>query len=74
MYRMTNLSIRIPKEVDRELRRFCRAQRRPMSDVVRESIRRYIAAEKFRQLRTNTVTLAESQGFLTDDDVFKAVS
>ena len=74
MYHMSNLSIRIPKDVDRELRRLCRTQRRPMSDVVRESIRRYIAAEKFRQLRASTVPLAESQGFLTDEDIFKAVS
>ena len=74
MYYMSNLSIRIPKEVDRELRRLCRAQHRPVSDVVRESIRRYIATEKFRQLRASTVPLAESHGFLTDEDVFKAVS
>jgi len=74
MYYMSNLSIRIPKEVDRELRRLCRAQRRPVSDVVRESIRRYIAAEKFHQLRAITMPLAESQGFLMDEDVFKAVS
>jgi hypothetical protein len=42
--------------------------------VVRESLRRYLAAERFRALRKKTLPFAEAQGFLTDDDVFKAIS
>jgi hypothetical protein len=45
-----------------------------VSDLVRDSLRRYVAVERFRALRKKTVPLAEARGFLTDDDVFKAIS
>jgi hypothetical protein len=41
---------------------------------VRESLRRYIAAEQMAALRKMTVPLAEAQGFITDEDVFQSVS
>jgi predicted transcriptional regulator len=71
---MTNLTVRIPEAVQKELKRLCRRQRRPVSEVVRDSLRRYIAAERFRDLRSMTLPFAEAQGFLTDEDVFRAVS
>jgi hypothetical protein len=37
-------------------------------------LRRYIAAEQIAALRKMTVPLAEAQGFITDDDVFRAIS
>ena len=49
-------------------------QNKPVSDVVRESIRRYVAVERFRALRRKVLPFAEAQGFLTDEDVFKAIS
>ena len=54
--------------------RALRQEQRPASDVVRDSLRRYIAAQKFRRLRRKTLPFAEAQGFLTDEDVFEAVS
>ncbi len=49
-------------------------QRKPVSDLVRESIRRYVALERFRALRKRVLPFAEAQGFIMDEDVFKAVS
>ena len=49
-------------------------QNKPVSDVVRESIRRYVAVERFRALRRKVLPFAEAQGFLTDEDVFNAIS
>ena len=51
-----------------------REQNKPVSDIVRESIRRYVAVEKFRALRKKVLPFAEAQGFLTDEDVFRAIS
>lgn len=68
------LSIRLPLPLRRELARLCKAQRRASSDVVREALRRYMAAEELRALRERLRPRAEARGFLTDDDVFKAVS
>ena len=75
MQRMeTTLNVRIPTELKRQLEALSRRQHRPSSEVVRESLRRYIAAEQIAALRKMTVPLAEAQGFITDDDVFRAIS
>ncbi|MGC9453980.1 MAG: CopG family ribbon-helix-helix protein [Phycisphaerae bacterium] len=71
---MGNLTIRIPDELRRQLEGLCRRQNRSASEVVRDSLRRYLAAEKFRTLRGRALPFAEAQGFLTDEDVFKAIS
>ena len=71
---MGNLTVRIPKTLREELKALSARQQRPTSEVVRDSLRRYIAAEKFRRLRRKTLPFAEAQGFLTDEDVFGAIS
>jgi len=71
---MSNLTVRIPKTLRKELQALCEQQQRPASDVVRDSLRRYIAAQKFRRLRRKTLPFAEAQSFLTDEDVFEAIS
>jgi predicted transcriptional regulator len=71
---MTRLSIRIPKTLRKGLVTVCRQQQRPASAVVRDSLRRYIAVEKFRTLHRKFLPLAKAQRMLTDADVFKAVS
>jgi predicted transcriptional regulator len=71
---MSSLTIRIPDPLRRELEKLCREKQQAMSDVVRDSLRRYVAVEQFRSLRGKSLPLAEAAGFLTDEDVFKAVS
>ena len=68
------MNVRIPTELKRQLEALSRRQHRPSSEVVRESLRRYIAAEQMAALRKMTVPLAEAQGFITDEDVFQSVS
>ena len=70
---MTNVTIRIPEALRKDLESLCRQQQRPASAVVRDSLRRYIAVEKFRGLRGKSLPLAEAQGLLTDEDVFDKV-
>ncbi len=71
---MNTLTIRIPDKLRADLKRISRQQDKPVSDVVRDSMRRYVAIEKFRTLRKKVLPFAEAQGFLTDEDVFKAMS
>ena len=71
---MNTLTIRLPDDLRDDLKKISREQSKPVSDVVRESIRRYVALEKFRALRRKVLPFAEAQGFLTDEDVFKAIS
>ncbi|MHB1156995.1 MAG: CopG family ribbon-helix-helix protein [Phycisphaerales bacterium] len=71
---MSTLNIRIPDDLKRQLERLSRSRHRPTSDLVRESLRRFIAVEQLKTVRRISVPLAEAQGFLTDEDIFKAVS
>jgi len=71
---MSTLTLRIPDDLKEQLEELSRQMQRPTSELVRESLRRYIVTEQLRAIRRVTVPLAEAQGFLTDEDVFKAVS
>ena len=71
---MNTLTIRLPDDLRADLKKISREQNKPISDVVRESIRRYVAVESFRVLRRKVLPFAEAQGFLADEDVFKAIS
>jgi len=71
---MNTLTIRLPDDLRADLQKLSQEQNKPVSDIVRESIRRYVAVERFRALRRKVLPFAEAQGFLTDDDVFKAIS
>jgi predicted transcriptional regulator len=70
----STLNVRISAALKRQLDALSRRQHRPSSELVRESLRRYIASEQLAALRKMTVPLAEVQGFVTDDDIFKAIS
>ena len=71
---MNTLTIRIPDELRSDLQKVSKDQNKPVSDVVRESIRRYVTAERFRSVRKKVLPFAEAQGLLTDEDIFKAIS
>jgi predicted transcriptional regulator len=71
---MTTLTIRLPKALRSQLDAISREEKKAISDIVRESLRRYIAVEKFRAVRKKILPFAEAQGLLTDDDIFKALS
>jgi len=69
-----SLTVRIPDNLREELQEISRAESKPISDLVRESIQKYISIYKFRRLRNKVLPFAESQGILTDDDVFRLIS
>jgi len=71
---MTTLTIRLPEALKTDLDEISREENKAVSDIVRESLRRYLAIEKFRSVRRKILPFAEAQGLLTDDDVFKALS
>ena len=68
------LTVRIPDDLRKELKKISLEESKPVSDLVRESLKRYIAIRKFRRIRNKILPFAESQGLLTDEDVFKLIS
>ena len=68
------LTVRISDDLREELKKISLEESKPVSDLVRESLKRYIAIRKFRGIRNKILPFAESQGLLTDEDVFKLIS
>lgn len=74
MYYMAALTVRIPPDLQAKLDKLCRRQHRSASDVLRESLRRYLVAEQLRELRDELRPYPEVAGVVTDEDVFRLVS
>jgi predicted CopG family antitoxin len=68
------LTIRIPDDLRENLLELSRTENKPVSDIVRESLKRHLAIYRFRQLRNMTLPFAEAQGILSDEDVFSMIS
>ena len=68
------VTIRLDAKLQRDLDRLSRQLGRSRSDLVRDAVRRQIALLRFDQARRTLLPLAEAQGILTDEDVFKIVS
>jgi len=69
---MNTLTIRLPDELKAELQKLSQNQNKPVSDVVRESIRRYVAIEKFRAIRNKVLPFAEARGYFDTNVIIAA--
>ena len=65
------ITIRLPEELRKALQDISKREHVPVSDIVRESLRKYISIHRFRKLRDKVLPFAEAQGLLTDEDIFK---
>src|SRR5437588_5317144 len=70
----STLTIRLDPDLNRQLARQTKRTGRSRSDVAREALRRQLAVAQFEQVRRRVMPLAEAQGYLTDEDVFRDVS
>ena len=68
------ITISLPQDLKQELDTVIAKEGLTRSDLVRESLRRYLAIRRFRQLRLKLVAKAKAQGVYTDQDVFDGVS
>ena len=68
------LTIRIPDDIRQGLQELSKEENKPVSDIVRESLKRYLAIYRFRKLRNMTLPFAEAQGILSDEDIFRLIS
>ncbi len=75
MYHMKNVvTIRLDKDLEKMLNQVCRRSGRNRSAVVRDALRRQLSILMFERLRQQVMPFAEARGYLTDEDLFKAVS
>lgn len=68
------LTIRLDRELERRLARQAKRMGVSRSEVAREALRRQLAVAEFEDLRRRGMPFAEARGYLTDEDIFRAVS
>jgi predicted transcriptional regulator len=68
------VTIRIEPDLQKLLDKVCKQSGRTRSDVVRDALKRQLSIIRFEQLRRQVLPFAEARGYLTDEDVNKAVS
>ena len=76
MWCMNNrsLTIRLDKELEQGLEAACAESGRSCGEIVRDVLRRQLQPMRFERLRRQALPFGEAAGWLTDDDVFTAVS
>lgn len=68
------VTILLDQDFDRMPAKSCRQSKRKRGEVMRDALRRQLSLMMFDQLRHKATLLAAARGFLTDEDIFKAVS
>ena len=68
------LSVSLPDKMAVELDVLAKATGRNKSDIVKESLGGFLWENRFRRIKKRLSPKAKAAGFITDDDVFKAIS
>lgn len=68
-----SITIRLPDDLKKELEELSKRENKPVSDFVRDSLKKFLMIYKFRKLRNTILPFAEVQGILTDEDVFENI-
>jgi metal-responsive CopG/Arc/MetJ family transcriptional regulator len=68
------LSVSLPENLSSELDAFAKKTGRNKSDIVKESVSLYLWEARFRNVRKSLSLKAKKGGWITEEDVFRAVS
>lgn len=68
------LTIRLDPDLEEQLDRLARESGKSRSELARDALRRQLAVLQFEQARRQVMPFAEARGYLTDEDIFDAVS
>ena len=68
------LSVSLPKKLAADLDVLSKETGRNKSDIVKESLAEFLWENRFRRIKKRLNSKARAVGFVTDEDVFKAIS
>ncbi len=68
------LTIRLDSALARQLAALAKRSGRSRSEIARDALRRQLAVLQFEDARRSVMPFAEARGYLTDEDIFRAVS
>ena len=63
------INVRVPATLQKELQDLSRSENIPISELVRDSLREFLAVRKFRKLSKEVRGYAKKAGFVTDGDI-----
>jgi metal-responsive CopG/Arc/MetJ family transcriptional regulator len=66
---MKSITVRFPEPLSRELKKMSRAKHQPVSDLVRDAVRRQMALERLQEIRSEVRPYAVKAGYLTEEDI-----
>jgi len=69
-----SLTIRLDDDLEQELEAACAETGRSRGEIVRDALRRQLQLMRFERLRRQVLPFGEAAGWLTDEDVFAAIS
>jgi predicted transcriptional regulator len=69
-----SLTVRLDDDLEQELQAVCAETGRSRGEIVRDALRRQLQLMRFDRLRRQALPYGEAAGWLTDDDVFAAIS
>jgi predicted transcriptional regulator len=68
------LTIRLDQDLEEQLTRLSERSGRSKSEIARDALRRQLAVLQFEEARRQIMPFAEARGYLTDEDIFRAIS
>jgi metal-responsive CopG/Arc/MetJ family transcriptional regulator len=68
------LSVSLPEKMAVELDAIAKETGRNKSDIVKESLGEFLWENRFRRMKKRLTPKAKAAGFVTDDDIFQAIS
>jgi len=68
------ITVRLDDSLQRLLEQECNPSGLTRSEVMRDALTRHLAQLRFQQLRGRVIPFAPARGYLTDEDVFNALS
>jgi hypothetical protein len=63
------INVRVPAGLQKELQDLSRSENIPISELVRDSLREFLAVRKFRKLSKEVRGYARKAGIVTDEDI-----
>lgn len=70
----STVTVRLDDELSQQLAEVAEALGRSRSDIIRDALRRHLRVLRFEMLREQVMPFAEARGYLTDEDIFEAIS
>lgn len=70
----STVTVRLDDDLEQQLAEASEALGRSRSEIVRDALRRQLSVLRFEKLRQQVMPFAEARGYLTDEDIFEAVS